>query len=329
MQLTLHMRISDEQFRELLDRYLNGTASRAERELLDKFFDSYKSAGEDSDLLPSESLLREEILKSVHSRARHKKGGDRRLISLWLPLAAAISVFLIAYFFLDHGTTERHMASASAPALLKETTGSGQRLMRRLPDGTIVHLNSNTTISYPQTFGAVREITLTGEAFFQVVHNGKPFIVRAGNVETRVLGTSFDVEHDEGEDTRITLVEGKVSVISPTGQSLTLEPNQQALIDARSSAISKRNVNVLLYTSWKDDVLFFEQTSLEEAVPEIEKWYGVDIDILNPALRHCVITAKYHDEPLGNVLGSLQFLLNLEIKRRDDGHFVINGTGCH
>lgn len=327
MQLIQHMRISDDQFRELLNRYLNGTASPAERELLDSFFDSYKSADEDPGLVPSDPLLRDKILKNIHSRDRKRKKG-RRLISLWLPLAAAISAFVIAYFFLDHPGNIRHIATAPEPALLKDKSGSGQRLVRHLPDGTIVHLNSNTTISYPRTFGTVREVTLTGEAFFEVVHNGKPFVVHAGNVDTQVLGTSFNVRCEEGEDTRITLVEGKVSVISPAGKSLTLEPNEQALIDVRSSALTKRNVNVLRYISWKDDVLFFEQTSLEEAVPEIEKWYGVEIDILSPAVRHCVITAKYHDEPLGNVLGSLQFLLNLKIKRLDDGHYAVNGKGC-
>jgi ferric-dicitrate binding protein FerR (iron transport regulator) len=320
------MRISEDQFRELLNRYLKGTASPAERELLDNFFDSYKSGEKNPDLPPPDPSLRDKILKNIHSRGRRKKG--KRLISLWLPIAAAISVFVIAYFFLDHAPDNRHVASVQQSALMTDRSGPGQRLVRQLPDGTTVHLNSGTTISYPKNFGGVREVTLTGEAFFEVVHNGKPFVVHAGNADTHVLGTSFNVKCEQGEDTRITLVEGKVNVIASTGESLTLEPNEQALVDARSSALSKRSVNVLRYVSWKDNVLFFEQTSLGEAVTEIEKWYGVDIDIANPAVRRCVITAKYDDEPLGNVLGSLQFLLNLKIKRLDNGHYVISGKGC-
>lgn len=319
------MRISEDQFRELLNRYLNGTASPAERELLDNFFDSYKSGEKNSDLPPPDRSLRDKILKNIHSRGRRKKG--KRLISLWLPIAAAISVFAIAYFFLDRAPDNR-VAIVQQSALMTDRSGPGQRLVRHLPDGTTVHLNSGTTISYPKSFGAVREVTLTGEAFFEVVHDGKPFVVHAGNADTHVLGTSFNVKCEQGEDTRITLVEGKVNVIASTGESLTLEPNEQALIDAQSSALSKRSVNVLRYVSWKDNVLFFEQTSLGEAVTEIEKWYGVDIDIANPVVRRCVITAKYDDEPLGNVLGSLQFLLNLKIKRLDNGHYVISGKGC-
>lgn len=319
------MRISEDQFRELLNRYLNGTASPAERELLDNFFDSYKSGEKNSDLPPPDRSLRDKILKNIHSRGRRKKG--KRLISLWLPMAAAISVFAIAYFFLDRAPDNR-VAIVQQSALMTDRSGPGQRLVRHLPDGTTVHLNSGTTISYPKSFGAVREVTLTGEAFFEVVHDGKPFVVHAGNADTHVLGTSFNVKCEQGEDTRITLVEGKVNVIASTGESLTLEPNEQALIDAQSSALSKRSVNVLRYVSWKDNVLFFEQTSLGEAVTEIEKWYGVDIDIANPVVRRCVITAKYDDEPLGNVLGSLQFLLNLKIKRLDNGHYVISGKGC-
>ncbi|HET7180307.1 MAG TPA: hypothetical protein VFI14_11310, partial [Chryseosolibacter sp.] len=124
------MRISEDQFRELLNRYLKGTASPAERELLDNFFDSYKSGEKNPDLPPPDPSLRDKILKNIHSRGRRKKG--KRLISLWLPIAAAISVFVIAYFFLDHAPDNRHVAIVQQSALMTDRSGPGQRLVRQL-----------------------------------------------------------------------------------------------------------------------------------------------------------------------------------------------------
>jgi len=323
------MNMSEQQLKELLDRYLRGVASPSEEKMLDEFFDSYASEVEDLNFLPAEKALRDEMLQNIHARVGYRKGPSyNKLVALWLPLAAAIAVFVVAYFFVDLPDESLRSGGRKEIALNTDTTAAGQRSVMRLPDGTTVHLNSNSTISYPQAFGPVREITLEGEAFFEVAKNGKPFVVYSGNVKTQVLGTSFNVKNRAGKDIEITLVKGKVGVVSPSGELLTLEPSQQAVIGMRSNEMIKRSVNVLRYTGWKDNVLFFEQTSLAEVIDTIEEWYGVDIDIANPSIGRCAITAKYQNEPLGNVLSSLQFLFGLNIKRVDSRRYVIGGGGC-
>jgi ferric-dicitrate binding protein FerR (iron transport regulator) len=136
------------------------------------------------------------------------------------------------------------------------------------------------------------------------------------------------VKSRAGKNVEVTLVEGKVNVVSSSGESSLLRPNQQAVIAVNSAEVSTKDVNVLRFTSWKDNILFFEHTTLAQAIAEIESWYAVSIEIRNPALLKCVITAKYQDEPLGNVLSSFQFLLNLNIRKVDATHYTLDGQGC-
>jgi ferric-dicitrate binding protein FerR (iron transport regulator) len=288
----------------------------------------YQLPVNDPEVLKDESALREELLRNVHARVGVDSRTPRyRLATLWLPLAAVIGLFVVVWFFVNEPRTSSGDL-APAEAMMQETTNAGQKLLTRLPDGTQVHLNSSTTISYPPAFGPTREVLISGEAFFDVVHDTRPFVVRAGTVATEVLGTTFNIRSRGDADPEVTLVKGSVNVIADGGNSLILKPSQQAVIRLATGEIVFRDVDVARYVSWKENVLSFEQTTLEDAIAEIEMWYAVLIDVENPALLPCVITAKYQNEPLGNVLSSLQFLLKLKITRNGEGHYIINGEGC-
>jgi transmembrane sensor len=321
------MKISEQQFRELLDRYLTNTASASEREILDRFFDSYHSGLSDPAFLKKHPEIQQEILRDIHSRIGQGSASHNRSW-LWLPLAAVISVFALAWFFLDGDVLPRN-GRRTTLKVIEEKTTAGEKLSVRLPDGSSVLLNGDSEISYPEVFGEdVREVTVAGEAYFDVVKNTHPFIVHANQIRTEVLGTSFNVKSRKGKSVEVTLVEGKVNVISRSGRSVVLKPSQQAVIEINSGDVSSREVDILPYTSWKDNILFFEKMNLKEAVASVELWYGVKIQIMNPSLEHCVITGKYHDEPLGNVLSSFQFLLDLKIERLGEQQYAISGKGC-
>lgn len=321
------MKESDHEFRELLDRYLKGTATQADREILEQFFESYQAEAKGQEIIRDEVMLRDRLLHKIHQRVDKNEKPRRRMVAWWLPLAAAIAVFVVAYFFI-YRFESRQVSDARQAVLVSDSTGPAQRIVKVLPDGSTAHLNNRTTLTYPESFGAVRQISITGEGFFKVVNNGKPFVVRSGGIKTQVLGTSFNVKHREGSDTEITLEAGKVDVISSKGESLNLEPGEQAVLREGSETMTKRSVNVMRYAGWKDNILLFEQTTFEQAIREIEEWYAVDIDIADHTLRQCTITARYQNEPLGNVLSSLQFLLALNVTRLSDTSFLIEGNGC-
>lgn len=320
------MNISEERFRHLLENFLNGTATREERELLDRFFESYQDTNDGHVFIPGESKLSDEMLRQIYARAgvTDKKKNSR----VWLAIAAAISLFVVAWFAIDREVFFPSASNAPQP-LVQEKTARGEKSIIHLSDGTTVHLNSKSSISYPREFsGDSREVSISGEAYFDVVATGKPFIVHAGQLRAEVLGTSFNVKNKDTSNIAVTLVEGKVNIITPSGKSHIVKPNEQVVVDMETDTIQAAYVKVQQFTSWKDNVLFFEQVTLQEAVTQLEEWYDVKIDIRTPAVMKCLITAKYQDEPLGNVLNSLQFLLDLDVKRVKNAHYSINGKGC-
>jgi transmembrane sensor len=324
----LYMSINEHQFQELLDRYLKGQASEKEEKLLNQFFESYQKDDSENDF-HLDPNLKDEILHHIQLRTRTLKPEPeaKPSIPLWLKIAASVSVLLVASYFLIPRKNLSTEEVLQPVALVSEQTSRGVKSIIELPDGTRVHLNSQSSISYAPNFpGNVREVVLTGEAYFDVTHNpDKPFIVRTSGTATQVLGTSFNVK-STNEKIEVTLVNGRVNV-TIGDQSSLLEPNQQAVISTSANTIAKKNVDVSKYIGWKDNILYLEGVKLKDAVTTLEQWYNVDINIASPAIKNCVITAKYQNESLENVLNSIEFLLNAKIESNQQ-KISISGNGC-
>lgn len=156
-----------------------------------------------------------------------------------------------------------------------------------LSDGTKVWLNSESSFKYPVAFqGKERRVYLQGEAFFEVSKNEKmPFIVQTGQSAVQVLGTSFNVRAYADEQViYTTLVEGSVR-LSAGDAGLTLQPEEQGLIDLHSGEIRKRKVDVTLYTSWKEGRFVFEDQTLEEIMNTLSRWYDIHVIFANEQVK--------------------------------------------
>lgn len=282
-----------------------------------------------SDVAEISEEVKEEILLGIQTRIGTNLRTDRKPgFPVWLRAAAAISFLLIASYFLF--TQYLSQTETNQPlAKIKEVRASkGQKLDIRLPDGSRVKLNANSKILYPEKLsGDTREVTLEGEAYFDVNPNpSRPFIVHTQYASTTVIGTSFNVLVTP-ETTAITLVEGKVNVSLPAGQTVALVPNEQALISQESKNITTQQVDVEKYIEWKSNTLRFDNTSVREAFATMENWYNVEIDVKDPTLLDCVITSKYKNESLENVLNSFTFMLKMDFKL-DGNHVTVSGQGC-
>lgn len=155
-----------------------------------------------------------------------------------------------------------------------------------LSDSTKVWLNSETTLRFPVQFASdVRNVELTGEAFFEVSKNEKvPFIVTSGNQHVKVLGTQFNVSSYADDQTiSTTLVEGKVeiSLTDNPEAKLILKPNEQSRIDRTDGQIQKMEVNVSPYVAWKSGRFVFQDEPLEEIMKTLSKWYDVQVVFAN------------------------------------------------
>ena len=165
----------------------------------------------------------------------------------------------------------------------------GGEYQLKLSDGTLVYLNSETTIRFPVSFsGNTREVELTGEAYFEVAHNPeKPFMVKTAFHGIRVLGTRFNVSsYAVGGKVHTTLVEGAVAItgIGP-GEEIRLKPNEQFSYDPVSREVSVNTVDVSYSTAWKDGKFRFRDERLEEIMQMIERWYNVEVEYMDEEVK--------------------------------------------
>ncbi|MGM0621027.1 MAG: FecR family protein, partial [Bacteroidota bacterium] len=164
----------------------------------------------------------------------------------------------------------------------------GKKSELLLADGTKVWLNAGSRLAFPTKFtGKKREIFLEGEACFEVAHNSEqPFIVNAGGLDIKVLGTNFNVSAYPTEKTVETvLVEGSVAVSRPKTfklgkKELTLKPNQKASFDKENNeVILTDEPDVDLYIAWTYGWLRYERESLESVLRKVERYYNVEIEL--------------------------------------------------
>jgi ferric-dicitrate binding protein FerR (iron transport regulator) len=187
-------------------------------------------------------------------------------------------------------------------------TPTGMEFPVVLSDGTRVHLNAESRLRFPARFtGETREVELEGEAFFTVAPDARrPFVARAGAIEVRVLGTSFNLRAYESEQAiATTLVEGSVALARGDRQ-WTLVPGEQARYHAATGECEIREVDVDLYTAWPAGKFIFKNERLEEILSYLSRWYGFEYEFIDDEARDVQVGAsldRYKDmEPIIRIL---------------------------
>lgn len=199
-----------------------------------------------------------------------------------------------------------------------------------LPDGTIVSLNSDSKIVFPEMFDDdTREVSIEGEAFFNVRPNPtKPFIISAGKAQIKVLGTSFNVNAYPGTDKVEVIVEtGKVQVsrkeTNPSKtDELILIPGDKGILSCSTSILSKSKNEDLNFLAWKTHNLIFRETSLNEVILTLKKVYKVEIGFADKNLGNLLLTGQYNNYSIEFILEVISSTLQLEVER-PDGNFLL------
>ena len=182
-----------------------------------------------------------------------------------------------------------------------------------MSDGTTARLNSGSTLSYPAIFGKERQVYLSGEGYFDVVKDDKsPFVVNSKTVAVKVLGTRFAFKaYDNDERSVITLEEGSVKVVPLTLDikgEIILSPNQQLIIDNKTSELRRRIIKAEEYTSWKDGILYFRDASLGEISKVLERSFNVKIIITSDDLVNENYVAQFkYGENVEQILEKLSY----------------------
>lgn len=168
----------------------------------------------------------------------------------------------------------------SNPNLSKIVTPKGVKIKFHLQDGTLVHLNSNSELSFNSDIqnDKHREVWLNGEAYFEVVHNKTPFIVHMQDDAVEVLGTKFNIDTYESSGfLQVNLLEGSVSVsIKHIGSDEFLVPGNQLTYDRGNKRRNIKNIPIARMAPWLKDVVIFESQTIQEITRKLSNWYDVE-----------------------------------------------------
>jgi transmembrane sensor len=200
-----------------------------------------------------------------------------------------------------------------------------------LPDGSSIGLNKNSTIAYSSAgFGKDRRLRLTGEAFFDVVHDEQNmFIVEAGGLSIEDVGTSFNVKAVPGSgNVTVAVVTGEVMLVAREKKQLHLVAGEQAVYDTASNSFSKGMIEDENVASYKDKNFIFDNTELAVIVKLLNDVYGKNILIENEELKKCRLTATFSNETLDAIVDVIAETLRLQVKRTET-EILLNGNGCN
>lgn len=203
----------------------------------------------------------------------------------------------------------------------------GMNKQLTLADGTQVWLNAESSLEYPETFAdrEQRVVHLKGEAYFEVSKDSlHPFLVKTDALETRVLGTAFNVRAYSLDDTQVTLVEGSVKVSDKHQNELQLKPGEHATLRKGSALKSAQVEEASAYRSWADGQFYFDDTELVEIMRELGRWYNVDIVFTHREIMD--VRLHFQAERNGTLADALELLNSMQkVKARIENGQVMVG----
>ena len=176
----------------------------------------------------------------------------------------------------EHALTKEQLITAK-----RITTKHDKEFWVTLDDGSLVHLNYNTRIIYPERFGkGDRNVILEGEAYFMIAKDkSRPFVVHTPSGEIKVYGTEFNVNTmHEDASTSVALVKGSIGVTPKGGKERIMKPGEEATFNAQTSFFTIQSVNVDPYIAWNTGDFFFHEWTLQQIMDVMAKWYNVSVE---------------------------------------------------
>lgn len=317
--------------KEIFIKYLNNNCSDAEFAELVKWvieksrnkegenwsFDHWRKF--EPKLIVEDKKKYSALLDKIHHEInlKHKEREINKVtvfskVTKWLSWAAAI-LFIpllgVVFYLLSNNNFQTNKFTDFTVDSLEVIAPIGSRTVVQLSDGTEVNLNYGSRIKYPRNFtGDTREITLSGEGYFDVARNpDKPFIVKTGNLNIKAVGTEFNIQSYPCDNIiTTTLVEGKVVLekISPGKRSQQIEtmlPGQHVTYNLSSGKITSHKGNIDKYIAWKDGKLVFDNEPITNVAKKLERIFNVEIEVADNA-KYLTYTVTFYNDPLYLIL---------------------------
>ncbi|MGM8361776.1 FecR family protein [Flavobacterium sp. ARAG 55.4] len=282
----------------LIEKSLQKKATQAEEDLLEGFMLSeYEKTSWEKNLMGT----------AVNGFGKIEKHIAKKRISRYMAYAVAASVVVL----LSLGLLIQPEVSDSAKMLTLKTGKSSDSV--RLADGSVIYLAANSVFEYPDHFAEDRQVKLIkGKAFFEVAKDPQhPFIIRSGDVQTRVVGTSFHIQMNKSS-CNVIVVAGKVNV-SAKNQSVDLVSNEEALFEANT--LVKKKASKMLVVNWYNEDIELKNVKLHEVLELLKNKYNVTFEVKKDSLLNTSLTLYIEkNAALENILKQINYISNLKFE---------------
>jgi len=328
--------------RRLVEKYFNNETTPSESREVLKWFET--SEGEqylqerleaDAELMNRDDLRdlvpelnSSELYNSIQTNIKKKRNVFSIKRTDWLgytvKAAAAILVVFTAYIFtISHENYLAEQVVVEEPIIFQ--TEDEQHREISLSDGTVVRLNENSEVIVSENFlKESREITLTGEAYFDVAHAPeRPFIIHANNSSIEVLGTAFNVRAiSDQANVQVAVVEGKVALKNESNieeqHSVILTKGQFGYLDINKGEIVVEEFAIGNYLAWKSGRFNFEKNTLHQVCVQLDRLYNLDCNFSDLELSNLHLTANFSNESPDKTLSVIALTLNLDYERNNN-----------
>jgi ferric-dicitrate binding protein FerR (iron transport regulator) len=345
---------------ELIRRYLRGECTAEEAARVDAWFNAFDG---EPDLLhtlgPAErAALDRRMLDRIKSRiaagtVRPESDATAESVPEVLPLprnrfragalaalsgaAAAVLLALGVLFYGQRPGQEATPGKGTVASATVTITNPSTTLRRQLlADGSEVWLHPGSRLTYPRAFaGGTREVALSGEAFFDVTRDpSRPFLIRSGDLLTRVLGTSFSIKaYENAPSAEVVVVTGQVSVRlagapAERNPEVLLTPRQRVTYEKAARRLARGQVPSGAKRSlWETSTLAFENASLREIIGALNAHFDVRIGVARPPMLNCRLRADFNGQHLPAILEMIGE--SVDATYRIDGNAItLEGDGC-
>lgn len=258
------------------------------------------------------------VLYRIHYRINtHKEFlGRKQKISNFLLFFSKIAAILFIPLVIYTGIQLLNVFGSGKKVPLEIKAPAWARVEFTLPDGSRGWLNSGSTISYVAGGKFKREVSLKGEAFFDISKKKKIFKVNTDDVSISVYGTKFNVAAYDNENTvEVVLEEGSVSLSDKkSGRTYSMRPGEFVEYDKSTGKTRMENVQTYKYTSWKEGKLVFRNDPIDVIARRLERWYNIDVEIEGDLHSDLRLRATFVDEDLEEILEMLKKTLKIDYR---------------
>lgn len=324
---------------ELIEKYLNNTCSLQERKAVDDWYNSFDDNPDPLRLM--NNVEQERLKRSMYHRFKdsiatklktESRNGFNNKIYTLLCMVTGMAALLLLIFKTGisdvSSTTGKEEYDQGKPIAFRNT---GLAIYKKsLPDGSIVWLSPNSTLTFPQKFtGNYRKVTLAGEAFFEVTKDVKhPFIITSNELTTKVWGTSFRIKAVSNIPAEVSVLTGKVSVNQNSSKAeVMLLPGQKATLVNHQQLIKYNNAAIKTEMQiWAKKSLSFDNVKIEQIFIALNKDFGINIYSADPELNKLVFTGDFTDQSLPAILDMIKASINADYSMEDEKIFVFKSN---